>query len=312
MHIANNIILKEELKAQAARLGFDACGVAEAGKLKHYEPLFRQWLQQGFHGSMGYMENHMEKRLDPQQLFPGARSIIVVAKNYFPEHKPAAGKLKFSKYALGTDYHYVIKEQLDHLIAWLHAHVPQASSRRFTDSAPVMEKAWAQKAGLGWTGKNTCLIIPRKGSFFFLGEIITTAELPPDKAFTEDFCGKCTRCIDACPTGAIKAGGILDARKCISFLTIEEKRELSQAETKQCKGWVFGCDICQDVCPHNKHARASKENKFFPLQAFLEWTDDDWGKMTKPAFKNHFVKKASPLSRAGYEKIRQQIQQSLL
>lgn len=310
--MGSDITLKEALKAQAASLGFDACGVAEAARLQQEEPLFKAWLRKGFHGNMHYMEHHLEKRMDPQQLLPGARSVIVVAKNYFPEHRPLADKLKFSKYAFGADYHYVIKEQLDKLIAWLHAAFPQAVSRRFTDSAPVLEKAWAQRAGLGWTGKNTCLIIPRKGSFFFLGEIITTARILPDTAFTEDFCGNCSRCIDACPVGAIQEAGILDARKCISCLTIEEKRLLTREETDRCEGWVFGCDVCQDVCPHNKQARPHSEKQFFPLKAFLEWTDADWGQITRPSFKTHFVKKASPLARAGYEKIKGQIQHILL
>ena len=303
--------IREQLKTHAHLLGFDACGVAATGRLSKQEAALQEWLGNGYHGSLSYMERNLEKRLDPRLLLPGARSVIVVAKNYYPDQTPSAGRLNFSKYATGVDYHYVIKEQLDMLIEWLHNAMPGTISRRFTDSAPVLERTWAQKAGLGWTGKNSCLILPGKGSFYFIGEIVTTALLPPDQSYEKEHCGNCSRCMEACPTGAIVAPGVLDARKCISYLTIELKAPLSKEESDQCKGWAFGCDTCQDVCPHNKKAGKTNESRFAPLPPFMEWGEEDWKNMNRSVFRKHFVKAGSPLARTGFNKLSGHIRQIL-
>ncbi len=308
------------IKQKARELGFDACGVARVTKLASHEAPFSRWLEQGFHGSMAYMERNFEKRLDPGQLFPGAQSVIVVAQNYFPsitrpltpEHPPEKqgvrpladlSTFKISKYAWGKDYHYIIKEKLATLIQWLHAQAPGTASRAFVDSAPVLERAWAVEAGIGWTGKNTCLIIPKKGSFFFLGSVITTLALEPDEAFTKNHCGNCTRCMEACPTGAIVAPGSIDARKCLSYQTIENKEPIPPALKEKNLGWIFGCDICQDICPHNRFAKPHQEPSLEPLRPMREWRNEQWRSMAKPDFKKELVKAGSPLARVKYEKL---------
>lgn len=305
------------IKQKARELGFDACGVARATKLESMEAPFSRWLEQGFQGRMAYMERNIEKRLDPRQLFPGAQSVIVVAHNYFPsttssaiaQHHPQ--KINIAKYAWGKDYHFVIKEKLATLIQWLHAQVPGTSSRAFVDSAPVLERAWAMEAGIGWIGKNSNIIIPKKGSFFFLGSVITTLAIEPDEAFTKNHCGHCTRCMEACPTGAIVAPGSIDARKCLSYQTIENKEPIPPALKEKNRGWVFGCDICQDICPHNRFSTPHHEPSLNPLKPISEWREKQWSSMTKAEFKKELTKARSPIARVKYEKFMDNIGNSL-
>jgi epoxyqueuosine reductase len=305
--------LKATIRERALELGFDAFGVAAATDIGHYREFYMQWLEKGYNGRMSYMVRNVEKRLNPGQLFEGARSVLVVAKNYFPGNKRLAedtqpeNKLKVAKYAWGKDYHFVIREKLGHLIRFIEELAPGAKGRAFTDSAPVLERAWAEKAGLGWTGKNACLIIPRKGSFFFLGEVLTTLDLEPDKPFGNGLCGSCVRCMQACPTGAITAPGVIDARRCISYLTIELKDAIPQEFHGKCHGWIFGCDICQDVCPYNRHAKPHNEPLFEPLEPNAQWTDEQWRTMQKSDFRKKLVKAGSPMSRVKYEKLAENI-----
>lgn len=290
---------------------------------------YYKWLEKGFQGSMTYMERNREKRLDPRLLLPGAQSVIVVAQNYFPgsmqmpeaqshhtkkydsEGRETKG-IKIAKYAWGKDYHFVIKEKLAVLARLLEEMTPGTQCRVFTDSAPVLERAWAQKAGIGWTGKNACLIIPQKGSYFFLAEIITTMALEPDEPFVKNHCGNCTRCIKACPTGAIVAPGSIDARRCLSYLTIESKEIVPPALSTKSQGWVFGCDICQDVCPHNRFTKSHNEPGLKPLRPFREWTNEQWLSMTKTEFRNELAKAGSPLARVKYEKLAGQLSNAAL
>lgn len=298
----------EFIKQEALTLGFSACGIARAEKLTENEQPLKDWLSEGKHGAMAYMENHLEKRLDPRLLVPGARSVIVVALNYFPKENQHPGSpYLVSKYAYGKDYHFILKDKLNRLSERLRERVPSHEGRVFTDSAPVLERAWAVKAGLGWTGKNGCLIIPRKGSFFFLGELITNVDLRPDLPFEKNLCGTCTRCLESCPTKAIIAPGRLDARQCISYLTIELKDPVPEAFRGKMKGRIFGCDICQDVCPHNRFSTPAEEEGLKPLEPILSWDDKDWEGLDKTTF-NQTVKKAgSPIGRVKHEKMKDNI-----
>lgn len=297
------------IKQEALQLGFSACGVARAGKLTQHETPLKNWLKEGLHGAMGYMENHLEKRLDPRMLAEDARSVIVVAMNYFPKNlqNPQASYI-VSKYAYGIDYHYIIKDKLRKLEEKLKELAPLHEGRVFTDSAPVLERAWAVKAGLGWTGKNGCLIIPRKGSFFFLGELITNVDLVPDAPFEKDFCGNCRRCMEACPTQAIVAPGELDARRCISYLTIELKDRIPDEFRRKMQGRIFGCDICQDVCPHNRFSEPTGEAFFDALEPIKEWANRKWEGLDQQEFNQTFKKAGSPLSRIKFEKLRDNIE----
>jgi len=305
-------ILAQKIKQEALALGFDACGIATAGKLHEHEQSFTQWLKSGRNAKMGYMENNIEKRLDPRKLVEGARSVILVALNYYPQKFQNTGSAAIvSKYAYGIDYHYVVREKLRRLSGKLLELVPEHQGREFTDSAPVLERAWAVKAGLGWVGKNACLIIPRKGSFFFLGELITNVGLSPDKPFEKDHCGNCSRCIEACPTGAIVAPKTIDARRCISYLTIELKDRIPETFRGKLKGRIFGCDICQDVCPHNRFSAPTRETAFEQLQAIALWDTTEWKNLEKPRF-NQMIKKAlSPMARVKYEKLMDNISAAL-
>ncbi len=297
------------IKQEALHLGFAACGIARAGKLTQHETPLKDWLKEGLHGALGYMETHLEKRLDPRMMVAGARSVIVVAMNYFPKEQqnPRASYI-VSKYAYGIDYHFIIKEKLRRLEQKLKELAPQHQGRVFTDSAPVLERAWAVQAGLGWTGKNGCLIIPRKGSFFFLGELITNIELVPDAAFEKDFCGNCRRCMDACPTQAIVAPGKLDARRCISYLTIEFKDKIPDEFRGKMQGRIFGCDICQDVCPHNRFSSPTAEAGFSALEPIRKWENKNWENLDRLGFNQTFKKAGSPLSRIKFEKLRDNIE----
>lgn len=300
----NSQSIKAAFRKQAMALGFHAMGIARADALVSHRSRLEAWLREGQHGKMAYMANHFEKRLDPTLLLPGARSVLVLAMNYFPaETQPPGCSYHIARYAYGQDYHHVLKDKLRRLAQALEKIAGTHSYRVFTDSGPVLEKAWAERAGLGRVGKNTCLIIPRKGSYYFLGEIITSLELEPDEPSRKDLCGSCRRCMDACPTQAITAPGRLDARKCLSYLTIELKDKIPAEFRKKTRGWIFGCDICQEVCPHNRHATAQNEEAFRALPAVSQWSDAEWESLDKGRFKQWIQKSASPMARITCEKM---------
>ncbi|MCR9287206.1 MAG: tRNA epoxyqueuosine(34) reductase QueG [Bacteroidetes bacterium] len=282
------------LKTEAKRLGFSFVGVAKAEALNEEARHLETWLKNDYHGKMSYMENHFDKRIDPTKLVPGSRSIVTLMYNYYTE-KEQEDEIapKISKYAFGKDYHFIIKNKLKELLQFLNDNIGDVSGRCFVDSAPVLERKWAAKSGLGWTGKNTLLINPKAGSYFFLAELIIDLELEADHPM-KDYCGTCTRCIDACPTNAISANGyLLDASKCISYLTIELKDEQLPEEFRgQMKNYMFGCDICQEVCPWNKFSTPHNERNFEPHPNLLGMNKRDWEEITEEIFKEVFQKSA--------------------
>lgn len=279
------------IKAEALRLGFMACGISKAGFLEEEAPKLEKWLKAGFHGEMKWMENHFDKRLDPRILVPDSKTVVSVILNYFPDNNQKKGVPKISKYAFGEDYHLVIKEKLKSLREFIDLNIGQVSGRAFVDSAPVMDRAWAKRAGLGWIGKHSLLLTKGAGSFYFIGELILDLELEPDQPVT-DHCGSCTKCIDACPTDAILAPELVDANKCISYLTIELKNEIPDSFSKQMENWAFGCDICQDVCPWNRFSSPHNEEKFEPKKEFLEMEERDWLEISQEVFSRVFQKSA--------------------
>lgn len=288
------------LKDRAIELGFSDCGISRAGVLEEDRERLDNWLEQGMHGEMKYMERNREMRLDPRLILENAKSVISFLYNYYPEQElPADDNYILSKYAYGRDYHPVIKEKLYRLIDELKARAGALNARVFTDSAPVLERAWAQRGGLGWTGKNTCLIHPKLGSFFFLAEIITDLELEPDTRTVNDLCGGCTRCIDACPTGAIVAPHVLDSRKCISYLTIEYRGEIPEECKDKFGGRIFGCDICQDVCPWNRFSQPHSEKQFLASDRLAKMRRQDWEQLSGEDFEELFGDSA--VRRTGYE-----------
>jgi epoxyqueuosine reductase len=281
------------IKEEARRLGFQQCGIAKAGFLEEEAPRLAQWLRNQHHGQMAYMENHFDKRLDPTLLVDDAKSVISLSLNYFPSQQqedPEAPKL--SKYAYGKDYHQVIKAKLAELLHFIQEHIGEVSGRAFVDSAPVLDKAWAKKAGLGWAGKHSNLISKQLGSFFFLAELIIDLDLDYDHPFTADHCGSCTRCLDACPTDAIIAPYTVDASKCISYLTIELKDEIPASFAGKMDNWMFGCDICQDVCPWNRFSTPHTEAAFEPATDLLQMKKNDWLDITEDVFKTIFKNSA--------------------
>ena len=280
------------IKKHAERLGFLSCGIAKATFLEEEAPRLEAWLQNNFHGEMKYMENHFDKRLDPRLLVEGAKSVISLSYNYFPEKQQTEGTFKISKYAYGEDYHKVIKDKLFELLSCIREEIGEVNGRCFVDSAPVLERAWAEKAGLGWNGKHTLLIQKQEGSFFFLAELIIDLELEYDVPFATDHCGSCTRCIDACPTEAILPNNQIDGSKCISYLTIELKDNIPNQFKNQMEDWVFGCDICQDVCPWNRFSKQHNEPLFAPKENLLEMTKKDWQELTEETFGKVFKKSA--------------------
>lgn len=280
------------IKTHAKRLGFTSCGIAKADFLDEEAPKLEQWLNNDFHGKMQYMENHFDKRLDPRLLVEGAKSVISLSYNYFPEQQQQNNTYKIAKYAYGEDYHYVVKNKLFELLEILREEIGEINGRCFTDSAPVMERVWAEKAGLGWNGKNTLLIQKQEGSFFFLAELIIDLELEYDVPFTTNHCGTCTKCIDACPTKAILPNNQLDATKCISYLTIELRDNIPTEFKDQTQDWMFGCDICQDVCPWNRFSKIHNEPLFSPKENMLNMTKRDWEEITEDTFKKVFKKSA--------------------
>jgi epoxyqueuosine reductase len=285
------------VKQLAKQLGFEFCGIAQAVKLDDDARRLDSWLSKGMHGSMTYMERYFDLRIDPTKLVPGARSVITLLLNYFPDTEQRNDTPKISKYAYGKDYHEVIKEKLNHLLELLKQQVGEIHGRGFVDSAPVLERSWAQRSGLGWIGKNGNLINKQAGSFFFIATLITDLDLIPDDHFVKDLCGTCTRCVDACPTDAILPGKVVDGSKCISYFTIELKEMLIPEEMKgRFDNWIFGCDICQDVCPWNRFARPTKEIEFTPLPGILDISTNEWERMTEEKFKTIF--RQSPLTRS--------------
>ena len=285
------------IKAKAHELGFLACGMARAGFLEEEAPRLEQWLRQGKQGSMGYMERNFDMRLDPTKLVPGAKSVISLAYNYFTPPKQLDPKApKLSTYAYGRDYHKVVKQRLKPLVEHITEQFGQVAFRTFVDSAPVLEKAWAERAGLGWRGKNTNVIRQGAGSFFFLCEIILDLDLEPDAPAT-DHCGTCRRCIDACPTEAITPYGV-DGSRCISYLTIELKEAIPQEFEGRMAGWTFGCDICQQVCPWNRFSAQHREPEFTPKAELMGLSADEWHGMTEVVFDRLF--EGSAVKRTGY------------
>jgi epoxyqueuosine reductase len=289
------------IKTWAKELGFEAAGIARARYLEEEAPRLEEWLSTGYHAGMQYMENHFDKRLDPTLLVPGAKSVISLLYNYYPDQQQKTGVPQLAKYAYGKDYHDVIKDKLKLLMQRIRIEIGEVDGRAFVDSAPVMERSWARLAGLGWIGKHTLLITKKKGSFFFLAELILDLELQPDSPVT-DHCGSCRLCIDACPTGAIHENQILDAGKCISYLTIELKEEMIPASFRgKMAGWYFGCDICQDVCPWNRFSSPHREPAFAPNEAISNMTASDWQDISEDVFKT--LTRHSPLKRAGWKGI---------
>lgn len=274
-------------------MGFLFCGVARAAYLEEEAPRLEAWLKANMHGEMGYMANHFDKRLDPRKLVPGARSVVVLGYNYFPEQNLTERTgYKVAKYAYGEDYHFVLKRKLHELMHWLQEGVGEVGGRAFVDSAPVMERQWAQRAGVGWLGKNSLLLNKQKGSFFFLAELIIDLELVYDDPLAKDFCGSCTRCLDACPTDALVQPGVVDGSRCISYLTIELKEALPNGFQDKMEDWVFGCDICQDVCPWNRFSSPHKEPAFRPAAELAEMDKGAWEEITEEVFRKLFRKSA--------------------
>jgi len=280
------------IKQEATRLGFESCGISKADFLEEEASNLELWLKNGFHGEMNYMENYFDRRLDPRLLVDNAKSVISLSFNYFPEHTQKESAYKISKYAYGEDYHHILKSKLKELAFFIKNEIGEVNGRAFVDSAPVMERAWAQKSGLGWRGKNSLLIQKNKGSFFFLAELILDLELQNDNPFVTDHCGNCTRCINACPTKAILPNNTVDGSKCISYFTIELKNELPTTVKGKLEGWMFGCDICQDVCPWNKFSKWHSEKKFNPHPDLLTMSKQDWEEITEDVFKKVFRKSA--------------------
>jgi epoxyqueuosine reductase len=284
---------KQLIKSKVAELGFFHCGFSKADFLEEEAPRLESWLKRNFQGKMSYMENHFDKRLDPRLLVEGSNTVISLLLNYSPtETQKDADTPKISKYAYGEDYHFVIKDKLKELIQFLQDEIGEVNGRAFVDSAPVMDKVWAKKSGLGWIGKNTNLIHPKEGSFFFIAELITDLKIEPDGPM-KDYCGTCTRCIDACPTEAIVQPYLVDGSKCISYLTIELKDEILPKEfAGKMDNWMFGCDVCQDVCPWNRFAKATTEQRFQPALSLLDLTKSDWQNLEKETFQNLFKNSA--------------------
>lgn len=296
----------ELVKKLAADLGFDYCGIAKAQFLNEDAYRLEQWLNKGMHGNMQYMENHFDMRIDPSRLVPGAKSVITLLLNYFPEENQSADAPKISKYAFGNDYHEVIRAKLKLFLQNIKEEIGEIHGRGFVDSAPVLERAWAQKAGIGWIGKNGNLINKQSGSFFFIATLIVDLELNYDDAFIKDYCGTCTKCIDECPTEAILPDKVVDGSKCISYFTIELKDALIPSGMKgRFDNWMFGCDVCQDVCPWNRFSRSADEISFTPIPEILNFSTSDWEELTEESFKTIF--KNSPLKRAKFEGIKRNL-----
>lgn len=292
------------IKQEAQRFGFMACGISKAGFLEEEAPRLEQWLNSQMHGQMSFMEDHFDKRLDPTLLMDGAKSVVSLLINYYPPETQVEGSYKISKYAYGKDYHNVILKKLRKLLRSIKSEIGEVSGRAFIDIAPIMDKAWAAKSGLGWIGKNSNLITQKVGSFYFIAELILDLELEYDNP-TTDHCGSCTACIDACPTQAIIQPYLVDGSKCISYYTIELKDNLPQEMKGKFDDWAFGCDVCQDVCPWNRFSKPHSEPLFNPYPELLSYTKKDWEEITEEVFKGIFTN--SPLKRTQFEGIKRNI-----
>jgi epoxyqueuosine reductase len=280
------------IKTKALELGFSFCGISKAEFLKDEAPRLEDWLKRGYQGKMSYLENHFDKRLDPTLLVPGARSVISLVYNYFPSKDLAVNdQLKIAKYAYGEDYHRVVKEKLKILLEHIQTEVGEVYGRAFVDSAPVMERVWARKSGIGWVGKNSLLLNREMGSFFFLAELIIDLELEYDSV-TKDYCGTCTACMDACPTDAISEPYVVDGSKCISYFTIELKDEIPSEVKGKFENWIFGCDICQDVCPWNSFSKQHDEKRFDASPDLEGMTKQEWMEITEEVFSKLFKNSA--------------------
>lgn len=294
------------IKQEAERLGFNSCGIAKAVQLDDDAVRLEQWLAKGHNGGMQYMENHFDLRIDPRKLVPGARSVITLLLNYYPAQQQLPDAPKIAKYAYGTDYHYVIRGKLNELLNYINENIGAVTGRGFVDSAPVLERSWAVRSGLGWVGKNGNVLTKNAGSFFFIATLITDLDLIEDSPFITDHCGTCTRCIDECPTQAIVSPTEIDAGKCISYLTIELKDALIPSEFHgKMDGWMFGCDICQDICPWNRFSKENTEPYFTPIPEILNLSLREWETITEEKFNRIF--KNSPLKRAKWKGIQRNI-----
>ncbi len=294
----------KRIKEEALRLGFISCGISKAEFLEAEAPRLEAWLKRNMHGEMSYMANHFDKRLDPRMLVDGAQSVISLLLNYYPESSQQDASYKVSKYAYGQDYHHVIKEKLHKLLSFISENIGEVHGRAFVDSAPVLDKAWAAKSGLGWIGKHSNLLTQQLGSFYFIAELITDLELTYDYPVT-DHCGTCTACIDACPTEAIIAPYVVDGSKCISYFTIELKNEIPAEVKGKFEDWIFGCDTCQDVCPWNRFSKPHSEPLFDPHPDLLGMKAKDWEEITEEVFRKIF--KDSPVKRTGFKGLKRNI-----
>jgi epoxyqueuosine reductase len=292
------------IKKEAKRLGFDFCGISKSEFLSEEAPRLEKWLKDNKHGQMKYMENYFDKRLNPNLLVDNAKSVISLLYNYFPEQTQNPSAPKLSKYAYGDDYHEVIKHKLNEFLVSLKKEIGNISGRAFVDSAPVMDKVWAAKSGLGWIGKNSNLINKKNGSFFFIAELIIDVELEYDGPI-KDYCGTCTKCIDACPTDAIVAPYIVDGSKCISYLTIELKENIPSEFKNNMNNWVFGCDVCQDVCPWNRFSIPHQEPQFMNTNGLLNYTEAEWNEITEETF--NLIFKNSAIKRTKYKGLKRNL-----
>jgi epoxyqueuosine reductase len=294
------------IKRWSQELGFQYCGIAQAVPLDDDARRLEAWLQQGKQGTMQYMENHFDLRIDPSRLVPGAKSVITLLMSYYPAELQPADAPQVAKYAYGKDYHEVIRGKLKELLAMVRAEIGEVDGRGFVDSAPVLERSWAVRSGLGWVGRNGNLLNRQMGSFFFIATLIVDLELEYDAAFAGDYCGSCRKCIDACPTDAIQEDKVVDGSKCISYFTIELKEQLIPDAMKGRFGnWMFGCDTCQDVCPWNRFARQTEEEAFRPIPAILNFSTADWEELTEEKFREIF--RHSPMKRARYAGLRRNL-----
>jgi epoxyqueuosine reductase len=300
------VVRRDLIRTKAIELGFYSCTFSKAAFLEEEAPKLDEWLTKGYHGKMSYMENHYDKRLDPRLLVEGSKSVVTLLFNYYSDKKQSdLSAPKISMYAFGEDYHVVVKDKLKELLQYISEEIGEVHGRVFVDSAPVMDKAWAKRSGAGWIGKHTNLISKKAGSYFFIAELILDLELEPDGPVT-DHCGSCTRCIDACPTEAIAAPYVVDGSRCISYFTIELKEELLPTEFKgKLDNWMFGCDVCQQVCPWNRFSKPHNEPRFEPHEKLLEFTQSDWSDLTEELFSQLF--KNSAVKRTKFEGLKRNI-----
>ncbi|HMQ43708.1 MAG: tRNA epoxyqueuosine(34) reductase QueG [Confluentibacter sp.] len=297
-------VYTNQIKTEAKRLGFLSCGISKAQFLEAEAPRLENYLNKNMHGQMQYMENHFDKRLDPTKLVEGSKSVISLLLNYFPQETQNQNSFKLSKYAYGTDYHFIIKDKLKVLLNFIQTEIGDVNGRAFVDSAPVLDKAWAAKSGLGWVGKHSNLLTQQVGSFYFIAELIVDLELEYD-TITTNHCGTCTKCIDACPTQAITEPYVVDGSKCISYFTIELKENIPTEFKGKFEDWMFGCDICQDVCPWNRFSKPHNEPLFNPHPELLSMTKKDWHEITEDVFKKIF--KDSAVKRTKFSGLKRNI-----